>query len=164
MYKVIKSVIESKRYELAEMLTKIDTFWVQGDITEEERNELVALARENALPENSYAGQQERIDALYTAFSETRKELEALTARVKALESDGTTDDETDDSTEETTDEYPEYVAPTGAHDAYYAGDKVTYNEVRYICIAPDGAAVVWNPDVMPSYWQEVTEEQSTIE
>lgn len=161
MYKVIKSVIESKRYELAEMLTKIDTFWVQGSITEEEHNELVALARENALPENSYAGQQERIDALYKELTETRKELEALTARVKILEPDGTTEDETE---EDITDEYPEYIAPTGAHDAYYAGDKVTYNGVKYICIAPEGVAVVWNPDVMPSYWQEVTEENSAIE
>ena len=158
MYKVIKSVIESKRYELAEMLTKIDTFWVQGSITEEEHHELVALARKNALPENSYAGQQERIDALYKELTETRKELEALKVRIKALESDGTTEGETEDSTEETMDEYPEYVAPTGAHDAYHAGDKVTYNGVKYICIAPEGAAVVWNPDVMPSYWQEVIE------
>lgn len=163
MYKVVKSVIESKRYELAEMLTKIDTFWVQGSITEEERNELVALAREKALPENSYAGVQERMDAMYKELTETRKELEALTARVKALESDGTTED-TEETTEVTEDEYAEYVAPTGAHDAYYAGDKVTYNGVKYICVAPKGAAVVWNPNVMPSYWQEVTEENSATE
>lgn len=154
MYKVIKSVIESKRYELAEMLTKIDTFWVQGSITEEERNELVALARENALPENSYASLQEQIDTLYQNMAEMAKE-------ILALKNAGS---ESDSETEETADEYPEYVAPTGAHDAYYAGDKVTYNGVKYICIAPEGAAVVWNPDVMPSYWQEVTEEDSATE
>ena len=156
MYKVIKSVIESKRYELAEMLTKIDTFWAQGSITEEERNELVALAREKALPENSYAGQQERMDALY-------KELNALKERIIALESEGTTED-AEETPEVTEDEYAEYVAPTGAHDAYYAGDKVTYNGMKYICVAPKGAAVVWNPNVMPSYWQEVTEENSATE
>lgn len=156
MYKVIKSVIESKRYELAEMLTKIDTFWVHGSITEEEHNELVALAREKALPENSYAPLQERMDAMY-------KELNALKERIIALESEGTTED-TEETPEVTEDEYAEYVAPTGAHDAYYAGDKVTYNGVRYICVAPKGAAVVWNPNVMPSYWQEVTEENSATE
>ena len=145
MYKIVKSVIEGKRYELKDMLTKIDTFWVQGSITEEEHNELVALARENALPENSYAGMQERMDAMH-------KELEALKVRVKALENT------TEDETEETTEDYPEYVAPTGAHDAYHAGDKVTYNGEKYICVAPEGVAVVWNPDVMPSYWQKVTE------
>ena len=150
MYKVIKSVIESKRYELAEMLTKIDTFWVQGSITEEERNELVALARKNALPENSYAGLQERIDALY-------KELNALKERIIALESEGA-EEQPVEPEEDILDEYPEYIAPTGAHDAYYAGDKVTYNGIRYVCVAPEGAAVVWNPDVMPSFWQEMTE------
>lgn len=150
MYKVIKSVIESKRYELAEMLTKIDTFWVQGSITEEEHNELVDLARKNALPENSYAGLQDRMDAMY-------KELEVLKMRVKTLESAGT-EEQPKEPEEDIPDEYPEYIAPTGAHDAYYAGAKITYNGVKYICIAPEGTAVVWNPDVMPSFWQEVIE------
>lgn len=31
-------------------------------------------------------------------------------------------------------DEYPEWVQPTGAHDAYNIGDKVSYNGQRYIC------------------------------
>ena len=30
--------------------------------------------------------------------------------------------------------EYPEWVQPTGAHDAYNIGDKVTYNGNRYVC------------------------------
>ena len=163
MYKIIKAVIDSKRYELTDMLKKLDTFWVQGSLSESEYNELVALARANALPENSYAGLQERMDALYAQLTETRKELEALKARVKALESDGTTEDGTTEESPEV-DEYPEYVAPTGAHDAYYAGAKVTYNGVRYVCVAPEGVAVVWNPDVMPSYWEEVTEEATENE
>lgn len=31
-------------------------------------------------------------------------------------------------------DEYPEWHQPTGAHDAYNTGDKVSYNGHRYIC------------------------------
>ena len=31
-------------------------------------------------------------------------------------------------------DEYPEWVQPTGAHDAYNTGDKVSYNGKRYVC------------------------------
>ena len=150
MYKVIKSVIESKRYELAEMLIKIDTFWVQGDITKDEYEELVDLARIKALPENSYIGLQQRVDVMY-------KELEELKARVKALESTGE-EGNPEEPEDELVDEYPEYVAPTGAHDAYHAGMKVKYNGVNYICVAPEGTAVVWSPDVMPSYWEKVTE------
>ena len=31
-------------------------------------------------------------------------------------------------------DEYPEWVQPTGAHDAYNTGDKVSYNGKHYVC------------------------------
>lgn len=53
-------------------------------------------------------------------------------------------------------DEWPEFVQPTGAHDAYHKGDKITYKGKRYICTAADGVAVVWDPDTYPDYWEEV--------
>ena len=55
MYEIFKNVIESKRYSLDDMLKKIDTLWVQGDITEEQRKELVTLAQTNADPSQSNA-------------------------------------------------------------------------------------------------------------
>lgn len=42
-------------------------------------------------------------------------------------------------------DEYPEWVQPTGAHDAYNIGDKVTYNGQHYVCTS---GANVYAPDV----------------
>lgn len=33
-------------------------------------------------------------------------------------------------------DKYPEWVQPTGAHDTYNIGDKVTYNGQHYVCTA----------------------------
>lgn len=42
-------------------------------------------------------------------------------------------------------DEYPKWVQPTGAHDAYNIGDKVTYNGQHYVCTS-DGN--VYAPDV----------------
>lgn len=42
-------------------------------------------------------------------------------------------------------DEYPEWVQPTGAHDAYNTGDKVTYNGQHYVCTSD---ANVYAPDV----------------
>ena len=41
-------------------------------------------------------------------------------------------------------DEYPEWVQPTGAHDAYNIGDKVTYNGQHYVCTS-DGNAYAPN-------------------
>ena len=42
--------------------------------------------------------------------------------------------------------EYPEWVQPTGAHDAYNIGDKVTYKGNHYVC---DINGNVYAPDVI---------------
>ena len=42
-------------------------------------------------------------------------------------------------------DEYPEWVQPTGAHDAYNTGDKVSYNGKHYVCTID---ANTYAPDV----------------
>ena len=47
--------------------------------------------------------------------------------------------------------EFPEWVQPTGAHDAYNTGDKVSYNGKRYVCTID---ANTYAPDV---YGWEVT-------
>lgn len=52
--------------------------------------------------------------------------------------------------------EYPEWKQPTGAHDAYYKGNKVTFEGAKYICIAPDGVACTWSPTQYPTYWEKV--------
>jgi len=49
-------------------------------------------------------------------------------------------------------DEWPEFVQPTGAHDAYKKGDKVTFNGKHYISLI-DGN--VYSPTAYPAGWQE---------
>ncbi len=136
MYEIIKSVINAKHYELSDMIKKINVVWIQGNISESEKDELVSLAQELAKPENSFAPLQDQMDRAFGLIRD-------LTDRVEALEGSG-----------QATEEYPEYVQPTGYHDAYKRGSKITYDGKRYICIAPEGVAVVWPPDVMPDYWQ----------
>ena len=79
MHDTIKDVINSGRYELNDMLHKIDTLWVQGDLDDDQRDELVELARENATPENTYVPIQEQIDQAFA-------QIKALGDRVAALE------------------------------------------------------------------------------
>ena len=138
MYEVIKNVIQTGSFELHDILAKIDTLWLQGSLTDTERLELIDMARAKANPANSYAPLQAQIDA--------------LAARVKVLEEAAKEPVDPETSTEE----WPAYVQPTGAHDAYHTGDFVSYNGKNYSCIAPEGVAVVWSPDVYPGYWQEV--------
>ena len=136
MYTIIKNVIYSGRYELNDMLRKIDTIWVQGSLTDEERGELVELAQSNADPARSYAPLQEQINQAFDRI----KALEGRMAKLEAGE-------------EPEPEEWPEWVQPTGAHDAYGMGDKVTYNGKHYVSKI---AGNVWSPDAYPQGWEEV--------
>ena len=51
-------------------------------------------------------------------------------------------------------DEWPEFVQPTGVHDAYNKGDKVTFEGKHYISLI-DGN--VYSPAAYPAGWQEQT-------
>ena len=147
MYEVIKSVIESKDYKLEDILYKINKMWIESAITEEQKTELDNLARENAKAENSYAPLQEQIDNIYNV------ELADIKSRLTKLEQENGQEVEEPTEPEE---EYPEYIQPTGAHDAYKTGDKITYNGKKYVC-KMDGC--VWTPDAYPAGWELVEEE-----
>ena len=135
MQKIIEKVIESKNFELSDILKKIDTLWVQGSITEEVKKILADKARNNANMQNS-------MDIL--------AKLEELDKRVKALE-EAKTSTETEEPTEEY---YPEYTAGKW----YYAGDKVTFDGKVYECTAPEGQVCTWSPSEYPAYWEAVAE------
>ena len=49
-------------------------------------------------------------------------------------------------------DEWPEFVQPTGVHDAYNKADKVTFNSKHYISLID---ANVYSPAAYPAGWQE---------
>lgn len=49
--------------------------------------------------------------------------------------------------------DYPPWVQPTGAHDAYNIGDRVTYNGKNYESLID---ANVWSPDAYPAGWKEI--------
>lgn len=100
---------------------------------------------------NSYAGIEKQLETIFTNLAEMATAIKANTDRITQLEGGTVTPPETE--------EYPAYQKPQGAHDAYYTNDKMTYTDgKKYICIAPEGVAVVWGPDEYPAYWQEVTE------
>ena len=141
MYEIIKNVIDSGDYELKDILYKINKMYIESAITEEQKTELDNLARVYVNAENSYAPWQEQINNIYT-------ELDSIKSRLTVLE--GT------EEPAEPVEEYPEYIQPTGSHDAYNTGDKITYNGKKYVC-KMDGC--VWNPDTYPAGWEEVVEE-----
>lgn len=66
------------------MLKKIDTLWIQGDLTEEEKDTLVKLAQKNAVPENSFVPFQQ-IDALASQLNLLRDRVAAIEVGTPAV-------------------------------------------------------------------------------
>lgn len=125
MRTIFEQVISRGDYDLTAMLQNIDRYHIEGKLTDEDREALYALAREGAQPVYDYAA-----------------EIEAIWAAIRELQGQA-----------QDPDEWPEFVQPTGAHDAYGVGAQVTYNGQRYRCKL---ANCVWSPDAYPDAWELV--------
>lgn len=133
MFDMIKSLILTGRYELKSLLHKLDTLWLQSDLTDDERSALTALAREKTTPDMGYADMEARM-------KHCEEKIALVFDRLF-----GTQQEEA----------YPLWQQPTGAHDAYYAGSCITFTDgKRYVCIAPAAYAVTYGPDLLPDMWQ----------
>lgn len=148
----IMTVIDFGDYELVDLLHRIDIIYIGGSLSDDERESLYELAREHADPEKTMKPFADRIEALELWQTEVNTKIAEIEEKL-AEPSDPDNPGETPPPEPE--DEYPPYVQPTGAHDAYHNGDKITWNEEHYICIAPEGVACVWDPGTYPSYWQK---------
>lgn len=148
-YEPLKSVVLSKEYDLRDILYRIDAMYNEAKLTNAEKAELQQLARENADPANSYEPEteqlKERVGTLESQMLTAMAEIEAL----KNGSTEGPVEPEVP------MDEYPEYVQPTGAHNAYHVDDKITWKGKKYTCLF-EGCN--WNPDEYPQGWQLVEE------
>ena len=139
MFATFQTIINAGGYDLAKLTERIKTMYAMGELTEDEMKQLLKQAQDNAKPDDSYAPLADRVKAI-EEWETTVEE------RLSKLETGSLT------GTEEPADEWPEYVQPTGAHDAYHVGDKITYNGKHYTCLM-DGC--VWTPDAYPQGWRE---------
>ena len=102
--------------------------WLKSYLTDDERESLTKLAIEKASP-----------DAGLPSFSER---LASLEKRVSKLEGGSSSGGDSGSS------DWPEWVQPTGAHDAYAKGSQVTHHGEKYVSQID---ANVWEPGVFGS-------------
>lgn len=144
MFETFQTIINAGGYALEDIIGRIKTLYAMGELTEDEMKQLLEQAQTNAKPDDSYAPLADRVKAI-EEWETTIEE------RLAKLESGSST------NPGEPADEWPEYVQPTGSHDAYHIGDKITYNGKHYACIY-DGC--VWTPDAYPQGWKLVEESE----
>ena len=129
MKTIFESAIRKGGFDLSAMLERIDEYHIRGRLTASERDALAAQARSAA-------------DA--GADMDVSGEIQRLWAAVRTLQA----------GQEGSAGEAPAFRQPSGAHDAYFAGDRITFGSHVYTCTAPQGVACVWSPDVMPDFCQ----------
>lgn len=135
MYEIIQKVIREGNYRLSALLKKIDSLWVEGKLSEEERQDLKIQSRNSADLKNDV---------------EVLSKLQHLERRIKALESkegDGNVD--------------KNEVEPFVVGKWYYTGDQVLWNNKLFCCIAPENTVCIWSPDDYPAYWSVIWEEEN---
>lgn len=127
MKTIFEGVINRGGYDLSDLLKKIDSYHIEGKLTDAEKEYLYDMARGHAV-----------------ANVDVMAKLLDLEDRVRKLE--------TAEAPEEPTEAYPEYVVGKW----YYAGDKISFGGKNYVCSAPDGVVCTWNPDEYPAYWSAI--------
>lgn len=152
MYKVMKQCIENKDYELSTIIGKIKKLWGQSEITDEQQDELIDLARANADPAKSYESMQAQIARQATKIAEQDTEISSLKGYIESLSRGETPVMPEAPETEE----YPEFIKSPDEQSAYHVGDKITFNGAKYVCIK-DGMG--WSPEDYPAGWQIVIED-----
>lgn len=158
MYEIFKNVINSKEYSLEDILKKIDTKWVQSEITDEQRDELITLAQTNANPENSNAPLQTQIEEIakkQLTLEETVTALSATVQKIKeTVESGGTVVPEPEPTPQE---EYPAWEPYNGIQPVkYQTGSKVSHNGKKWESMVDNN---VWEPGafgVGDTIWKEI--------
>ena len=134
MTTIFESVIARGDYNLTDLLGTSDSYHVMGRLTDAERDELYAKARAGARDALGY---------------DVKAEIEALWAAVRALQGGANAGNGASGEAQA----HAEFVQPTGAHDAYNLGDRVTFSGRVYESIINGN---VWSPDVYPDGWTEI--------
>lgn len=139
MYEMIKTVIASRTYtDSNSLIAKIQRLYIEGTLTESQYTELrTMLAEQN--PVKTYDVESE-LDRVWV-------ELRRIASIVDSMPEPSPEPEPSED--------VPDWVQPTGAHDAYQKGDKVRYNGNVYESLI-DGN--VWSPDAYPAGWQKLAQ------
>lgn len=147
MAAILRNVIRSGGMPLTQVSERIETMYLSGRISGEERTELTELMHEKADPTNELGGWKELYEALARKYSE-------LDARVKALEegsAGGGNDGEAGSG-------YLAWEPWDGVREPYKHGDVVFHNG-RIWQNMLEGMGNVWEPGaqgVDERYWKEI--------
>lgn len=127
IYDALETVITDGGYDLGDVLDRIDVLYADGELSEDERAQLIQLAQDNSKP----------VFDVQQALSDLTVRMQELDGRVSALEG-------------APVEKYPAY---EDGH-IYRQGDGCTYNGTKYEMVLPGETSA--SPEVYPDAWKKV--------
>lgn len=139
MYDMILRIITSGDYKLPDITNKINTMWITGNLTDDQRDNLLSQAAEHLDPETERPENLEMLEKLATRVTDLEKRMSKLEGK---SENTG----------------YPEWVPWDGLSDNYQYGDIVAHN--GKIWKSTYNGQNVWEPGTVgtESLWVEYRE------
>lgn len=147
-YEDMRSQIASGGFKLQAMLDKLTRLYIEDMLSEEEYDDLMQLARDNASADSELSGDIEFTKELMAKVTKLEQDVASIDERIKKLE-------DPEYTPQEPVTTYEEY----DPHKWYYKGMGCTFEGAKYDCIAPDGVVCTWSPKDYPSYWKEVQDD-----
>lgn len=144
-YEDLRAQIASGDFKLQAMLDKLTRLYIEDMLTEEEYDDLMQLARDNANSDKDIEGNTDIVKQLMLYVTMSEEKLKDLEARIVKLEYP-------EAEPEEPVVTYEEY----DPHKWYYKDMTCSFDGKNYICIAPEGVVCTWSPAGYPSYWKLV--------
>lgn len=144
-YEDLRAQISSGDFKLQAMLDKLTRLYIEDMLTEEEYDDLMQLARDNANPDKDIEDNTDIVKQLMLRVTESEQKLKDLEARIAKLEDPGSEPEEPVVTYE-----------PYDPHKWYYKDMTCSFEGKNYICIAPEGVVCTWSPAGYPSYWKLV--------
>lgn len=136
------TTIRTDHFKLEEMLSRIEFFYAKGEVSDVDRENLIYAARQHAADAMEIDPKAE-IQALVLRINDIEKRLKAVEEQLQP-EPGPEPEPEPD---------IPDYVQPTGAHDAYNIGDRMRYQGKIWESTINGN---VWAPDIYPAGWKEI--------
>lgn len=144
-YEDLRAQISSGDFKLQAMLDKFTRLYIEDMLTEDEYDDLMKLARDNANPDKEIEENTDVIKQLMLRVTESEQKLKDLEAQIVKLE-------DPESEPEEPVVTYEPY----DPHKWYYKDMTCSFEGKNYICIAPEGVVCTWSPAGYPSYWKLV--------
>lgn len=144
-YEDLRAQISSGDFKLQAMLDKLTRLYIEDMLTEEEYDDLMQLARDNANPDKDIEENTDIIKQLMLRVTESEQKLKDIEARVAKLEDPGSEPEE-----------HAVTYEPYDPYKWYYKDMTCSFEGKNYICIAPEGVVCTWSPAGYPPYWKLV--------